>query len=246
MHYREQLIAIDGTGFCFSYGIETSTAQYQINREKLKIPEDSIVFASTANLFKLVPELRETWVKILAAAPNSVLMLMPFGPNWMNRYPGFAFVSELQATFEKYGVESDRLRVVKSFPNRAEVKEVLKVSDIYLDSHPYAGTTSLIDALEVGIPAIVWDGSTLRSRMGAAILKSLSMHDLIANSEESYIELAVALAKNSGLRLQKRREILHKMQQTPSFLDGRAYTTQIQSIFISLYKAWQSRRISYG
>ncbi len=246
LHYREQLITMDGTGFCFSYGIEPYTAQYQIDREKLKIPEDTVVFASTANLFKLVPELRETWVKILAAVPNSVLMLMPFGPNWMSRYPGFAFVSDLQATFEKYGVDGDRLRVVKSFPNRAEVKEALKVSDVYLDSYPYAGTTSLIDALEVGIPTIAWDGNTLRARMGAAILKSLSMHDLVANSEEAYIELAVALANNPGLRLQKRQEVLHKMQQTPSFLDGRAYTAQIQSIFVSLYKAWQTRGFFCG
>ncbi len=240
MHYREKLITLDGTGFCFSYSNEPYTAQYQINREKLQIPQDSVVFASTANLFKLVPELRETWVKVLKAVPNSILMLMPFGPNWMTRYPGFAFANDLQTIFRKYGVESDRLRIVKSFPNRAEVKEALKVSDVYLDSYPYAGTTSLIDALEVGIPTIVWDGSTLRSRMGAAILKSLSMYDLIADSEESYIELAVALATNPALRLQKKQEILHQMQQTPSFLDGRAYTTQLQSIFVSLYKAWQT------
>jgi predicted O-linked N-acetylglucosamine transferase (SPINDLY family) len=235
--YREKLIAIEGTGFCFSYRFEPYTAQYQINREKLKISEDRVVFASTANLFKLVPELIKTWAKILAAVPNSTLMLMPFGPNWMRHYPGAAFMDDVRTIFAKYGMDGDRLRVLKAFPNRADVKEALKVSDIYLDSYPYAGTTSLIDALEAGIPSIAWEGDTLRSRMGAAILKSLSVTDLVANSEKLYIELAVSLAENPNLRTQKKQEILHKMQQKPAFLDGQAYIAQIQPILLSLCKS---------
>lgn len=233
-HYRERLMVMDGTGFCFSYGNEPSTSQYHINREKLGISDRAVVFASTANLFKLVPELRATWAKILAAVPDSILMLMPFGPNWMSRYPGIAFVDDMSLILAKYGVAGDRLRVLKALPNRADVKETLKVSDICLDSFPYAGTTSLIDALEVGVPTIAWEGSTLRSRMGAAILKSLSMPDLVALSEESYIVLAVTLAGNPELRRQKSQEILHKMQQNPDFLNGRAYVKQIQPMLLDL------------
>jgi predicted O-linked N-acetylglucosamine transferase (SPINDLY family) len=242
-HYREQSIVIDGTGFCFSYGAESSTAQYHINREKLGISEGAVVFASTANLFKLIPELRETWAKILAAVPHSILMLMPFGPNWMSRYPGIAFVDDMNATLTKYGVAGDRLRVLKALPHRADVKEALKVGDICLDSFPYAGTTSLIDALEVGVPAIAWEGNTLRSRMGAAILKSLAMTDLIAYSEESYVELAITLAENPDLRRQKRQEILQKMQQNPDFLNSRAYVAQIQPVLLDLYERWRSLSI---
>ncbi|WP_019499631.1 hypothetical protein [Pseudanabaena sp. PCC 6802] len=242
-HYRERSIAIDGTGFCFSYGVEPPATQYRINREKLRIPDSAIVFASTANLFKLVPELRATWAKILATVPNSMLMLMPFGPNWMSYYPGITFVDDMNAVLAKYGVSGDRLRVLKALPHRADVKEALKVSDIYLDSFPYAGTTSLIDALEVGLPTIAWEGNTLRSRMGAAILKSLSMQDLIARREETYVELAVALAENPDLRRQKNREILQKMQQNPDFLDGRAYVAQLQPILLNLYEKWRSLSI---
>lgn len=242
-HYREQSIIIDGTGFCFSYGTEPSTGQYQIHRENLGIPESAVVFASTANLFKLVPELKVTWAKILAAVPNSILMLMPFGPNWMRYYPGIAFVDDMNAMLAKYGVGSDRLRVLKALPSRIDVKEVLKISDICLDSFPYAGTTSLIDALEVGVPTIAWEGNTLRSRMGAAILKSLSMPDLIAHSEESYVELAVTLAENPELRRQKNQEILQKMQQIPDFLNGQAYVARIQPILLDLYERWRSLSI---
>jgi predicted O-linked N-acetylglucosamine transferase (SPINDLY family) len=242
-HYREQLIVIDGTGFCFSYDSEPSATQYDINREMLGIPDSAVVFASTANLFKLIPDLRETWAKILAAVPHSVLMLMPFGPNWMSCYPGIAFVDDMNAILAKYGVAGDRLRVLKALPHRANVKQALKVSDICLDSFPYAGTTSLIDALEVGLPTIAWEGNTLRSRMGAAILKSLAMTDLIAHSEESYVELAITLAENPDLRSQKRQEILQKMQQNPDFLNSRAYVAQMQPLLLDLSERWRSLSI---
>ncbi|MEG4166984.1 MULTISPECIES: glycosyltransferase [unclassified Microcoleus] len=242
-HYREQLATIDGPGCCFSYTLEPYTPNVNFTRNSIGISEESVVFISSANLYKLVPELRETWAKIMAAVPNSVLFLMPFGPSWTNHYPGGAFVNNMKAVFAKYGIESNRLRVLKSFPNRADVKEVLKLGDVYLDSYPYAGTTSLVDPLEVGLPTVVRDGDTLRSRMGAAVVRSLSMPDLIANSEASYIQLAVTLGTNPELRQRYRQEIQQKMQANPACFDSVAYSGAIGKLFQELFGNWQSSHL---
>jgi len=242
-HYREQLAIIDWLGCCFSYTLEPYTLNIQLNRNSLGISEESVVFVSSANLYKLLPELRETWAKIMAAVPNSVLFLMPFGPSWTNHYPGGAFVNNMKAVFAKYGIDSQRLRVWKSFPNRADVKEVLKLGDVYLDSYPYAGTTSLVDPLEVGLPTVVRDGDTLRSRMGAAVVRSLYMPDLIAHDEASYIQLAVNLATNPQLRQQKRQEILQKMQGNPACFDSVAYSGAIGKLFQELFSKWQTSHL---
>jgi FkbM family methyltransferase len=242
-HYREELATVDGLGCCFSYTLEPYTPNVQLTRNSLGISEESVVFISSANLYKLVPELRETWAKILAAVPNSILFLMPFGPSWTNYYPGAAFVNNMQGIFAKYGVESQRLRVVKALPNRADVKEVLKLGDVYLDSYPYAGTTSLVDPLEVGLPTVVRDGDTLRSRMGAAVVRSLLMPDLIARDEASYIQLAVNLATNPQLRQQKRQEIQEKMQGNPACFDSVAYSGAIAKLFQELFSNWQTSHL---
>ncbi|MCW6052236.1 FkbM family methyltransferase [Lyngbya sp. CCAP 1446/10] len=242
-HYREELVTVDGLGCCFSYTLEPYTPNVQLTRNSLGISEESVVFVSSANLYKLVPELRETWAKILAAVPNSLLFLMPFGPSWTNYYPGAAFVNNLQGVLAKYGVESQRLRVLKAFPNRADVKEVLKLGDVYLDSYPYAGTTSLVDPLEVGLPTVVRDGDTLRSRMGAAVVRSLLMPDLIAHDEASYIQLAVTLGTNPQLRQQKRQEIQQKMQANPPCFDSVAYSGAIAKLFQKLFSNWQSSHL---
>jgi predicted O-linked N-acetylglucosamine transferase (SPINDLY family)/GT2 family glycosyltransferase len=239
-HYREQLATIDGPGCCFSYTLEPYTPNIKLTRNSLGISEESVVFISSANLYKLLPELRETWAKIMAAVPNSVLFLMPFGPSWTNHYPGGAFVNNMKAVFAKYGIDAKRLRVLKSFPNRADVKEVLKLGDVYLDSYPYAGTTSLVDPLEVGLPTVVRDGDTLRSRMGAAVLRSLSMPDLITHSEASYIQLAVTLATNPELRQRYRQEIQQKMQANPACFDSVAYSGAIAKLFQQLFHKWQT------
>jgi predicted O-linked N-acetylglucosamine transferase (SPINDLY family)/glycosyltransferase involved in cell wall biosynthesis len=239
-HYREQLATIDGPGCCFSYTLEPYTPNINFTRNSMGISEESVVFISSANLYKLVPELRETWAKIMAAVPNSVLFLMPFGPSWTNHYPGGAFVNNMKAVFAKYGIESNRLRVLKSLPNRADVKEVLKLGDVYLDSYPYAGTTSLVDPLEVGLPTVVRDGDTLRSRMGAAVVRSLSMPDLIANSEASYIQLAVTLGTNPELRQRYRQEIQQKMEANPACFDSVAYSGAIGKLFQELFGKWQT------
>jgi predicted O-linked N-acetylglucosamine transferase (SPINDLY family) len=48
--------------------------------------------------------------------------------------------------------------------NHEDVKTVLQLADIYLDSYPYAGANSMVDPLEVGLPTVVREGNNLRSR----------------------------------------------------------------------------------
>jgi Predicted O-linked N-acetylglucosamine transferase, SPINDLY family len=76
--------------------------------------------------------------------------------------------------------------------------------------------------------------------MGSALLRSLSIPDLIANSETEYINLAIKLATNSEFRKQKRQEIQEKMQQNPAFLDSRSYSAEIGKLFQELFQKWQN------
>jgi len=239
-HYREKLACIEGAGACFSYTFEPYTPTIQAARNNFGIPEQAVVFISSANFFKLIPELREIWAKIMAGVPNAVLVLMPFGPSWTNSYPAESFIRNMHAVFEKYAVNANRLKVLPSFPSRADVKEVLKLGDIYLDSYPYAGTTSLVDPLEVGVPAIAWEGKTLRSRMGGAVLRAISVPDLIVNNEASYIQLATELGKNSQLRRQYRDQIARNMANNPPFLDSRTFSAKIGNLFKQLFEEYQS------
>ncbi len=66
-------------------------------------------------------------------------------------------------------------------------------------------------------------------------MRELQVCDLITDSEEAYVQLAIALAKNPAFRQQKRLQIQQKMQNNPGFLDSRSYSAQLGTLFQELF-----------
>ncbi|MGL5080822.1 MAG: FkbM family methyltransferase [Microcoleaceae cyanobacterium] len=237
--YREQLLTLAGPAHCFSFAQIDELAKVNPQRSDLGINQQTIVFISGANFYKIIPELRETWAKILAQVPNSRLVLYPFNPNWTSRYAKVPFIKNLNQAFAKHGIEQSRLIILDTQSSRADIKEYLKLADVYLDSFPFSGVTSLVDPLEIGLVPVTKDGHSFRSSMGAALLRSLSLPELITDTEESYIQLAIQLAKDQQKRDQFQEEIRQKMGRNPSFLDSRAYSEKIGVAFRTLFQTWQ-------
>jgi predicted O-linked N-acetylglucosamine transferase (SPINDLY family) len=231
------LIRLEGAGFCFSYDAAKEPAAGRPTRRGCNIPEDAVVFASGANFFKIIPELIDLWRKILVAVPNSVLLLYPFGTAWASSYARMPLIEQLNKAFTREGPENRRLLIMKALPNRETVKEVLKLADVYLDSIRHAGGHSLIDPLEVGLPPVTIDGEFMRSRHGAAILRSIKADDLIAADEADYIRRAIELGNDASLRQKWRERIRIAMKANPEFLDSRAFGAQMTEIYPRLLEA---------
>jgi hypothetical protein len=196
----------------------------RFSKKDFNILEDTFLFVSGANCFKILPEMQETWARILALTPGSRLLLHPFNPNWTNKYPEMRFRESLMRTMERHGVEFNRLIVSnEKLPTRADVVALLAIGDVYLDTFPYSGSISLTDPLETGVPTLVCEDKSLRSRQGAALLRDLGVEDLITDSAETYISKAVELAKNPGLRLEIRQIISKAMRAKPRFLNPERY-----------------------
>ncbi|WP_414751966.1 FkbM family methyltransferase [Anabaena sp. CCY 9910] len=245
-HYREKLITLDCPPQCFDFATEEQiVATENITRESFGIDRSTIVYASGANYYKIIPEQEVTWAKIIASVPNSVLLLYPFNPNWSSSYPCIAFRKRIVNTFAKYGLSEDRLLILEPAPNRADVKERLKLSDIYLDSYPYSGMTSLIDPLEVALPTVIMEAEPSRSRKAASLLRQLEIFDLITDNEADYIQLAVTLGNNTELRQQKSSQIKTAMQSKASFLDSRSYSAKIGTLFQELFSNYIADSVSH-
>jgi predicted O-linked N-acetylglucosamine transferase (SPINDLY family) len=184
---------------------------------------------SGANFFKIIPELRHLWARLLAKIPESVLVLYPFGPAWSSSYPKSVFRDHFESTLSKYNVKKERLIILDPLPKREDIKELLRLADVYLDAVPYSGATSLLDPLEVGVPPVVMEGDELRFCQGSAILRELKVEELVVKSEEEYIELAGRLAIDNELRTDLREKILNRMLDTPPFLDPKGYARKIST-----------------
>lgn len=225
--YTERLSQIEGSVNCYAYQHDRDLGQVRITRNDLKCDSNSVLFFSGANCYKIIPELSETWAKILAAVPDSVLVLMPFNPNWSSSYSRQPFIDRIEAQLAAHGVGPGRLRVIGCVPTRADVHSVMQLCDVYLDSYPFAGACSFLDAVTVGLPVVAWQGAIARSRHALAILGAMGLEHLVAGSEEEYIRKAVDFGIQPPLREQARAAVTAAMHSNPPVLDTRSFGNRI-------------------
>jgi predicted O-linked N-acetylglucosamine transferase (SPINDLY family)/glycosyltransferase involved in cell wall biosynthesis len=232
--YREKLITLPGSGICFSYPIASASATVEPTRRSWGATDQSVVFVSSVAAFKIIPELRETWAKIIASVPNSILVLCPFGYGQEN-YPTMPFFNQMRSTFVKSGIDKNRLVMIRALPTRADCIKCLELADIYLDSYPDSGASSLVEPLQVGLPVVTREGQKNRSHISTALLKELQLPELVTTSENSYVELSIALGNNLELRQQYRTRLQQTMATNPKFLDSRAYSSQLGTVFEEIF-----------
>lgn len=238
-HYTEHLLTVDGPAHCYDFADAPPPAPSRaLSRAALGIADDAVVFASGANFHKIVPELEATWARLLAALPDARLILYPFNLNWSDRYPVEAFKARLGATLAAHAVAPERVLLFPTAPGRGDILERLRLADVYLDSFPFSGATSLLDPLELGLPAVIKDGVSFRTLVGPAFLRTIGLDDWVAPDPDGYVERAVRLARDPALRTATRAQVQAAMSQRPKFIDPRWYAAEVGAI---LQRIWRER-----
>ena len=84
----------------------------------------------------------------------------------------------------------------------------LQEADCLLDSFPFSGFNSLVDALSLSLPVICLRSPGLSGGLGAAVMESLNCaEECVATSPEEYITKAVRLSRDPLLRLDLRQRL---------------------------------------
>jgi len=245
-HYTEKLELIDGTAHCFDFGGDfPKVTSRRPDRKPAGIPEDVVVFASGANFHKIVPELLDAWLRILSSVPDSRLVLYPFNPNW-DGYSVDLFMTRLADSLRAHDIDLSRVVVLEAAPTWQAVVQRLQLADIYLDSFPFCGATSLLDALLAQLPIVAMDGTSHRTIQGAAILRSLDLGELVAKDANAYVKLAIRLAANRGHRKSLAKKIRAQMRNQPQIFDYRGYAKKAGRIFEQVWQAYCNRQSGPG
>ena len=229
--YTEKVGLLPYPGMCFSFPMRPPQSGQHLDRTKLGISADALVFMAGANFYKIIPEIRDAWAKMVARVPGSILVLFPFGPSWSSSYAVNPFIQDMHAAFQKQEVATSRLIVVAPFPSPSDIPPLLALADVYVDSFPYAGATSIIDALQSSLPTVVMSGEYQRFDQAAALLRDLGLNHLIAKDLEDYLRLTTELATNKEARLNLREIIRSKLADKPHFLDAHWYAREVAQQF---------------
>jgi predicted O-linked N-acetylglucosamine transferase (SPINDLY family) len=73
----------------------------------------------------------------------------------------------------------------------------LGLADVFLDTYPYnCGSTSK-DVIDAGVPLVTLRGKSMVSRMGASLLTTLELPQLIAHDMAQYKDIVLQLAQGT-------------------------------------------------
>jgi Glycosyl transferase family 2/Glycosyl transferase family 41 len=216
-HYSERLVEMQGPFQCFDFqGVADVNIEPNplLTQQLLKIPRGAVAIFSGAMQDKIGAQVLNAWGRILQAAPDTILVLYPFAPNWARSYDKAQFLAHLHERFAHFAISKDRLFLLEDLRPH-EVRQALSVADLYLDSFPYSGATTVVESLSCGVPAVTVAGKTQRGLQGASWLHTFGLDELVASSEEDYVEKAVRLAIDIDWRTQLRDRIATVLASEP-------------------------------
>ena len=155
-------------------------------RHALGLPADRFVFAAFNAARKISLDALDRWAEILRRSPRSILWVM---------IDGDLARSNFVAAFAKRGVSADQIIFASATGYDAHIAR-LQAADIGLDTFPYNGHTTTSDKLWAGLPVVTVKGSNFASRVSESLLTALGLPELVAETPDAFVDLAVALSED--------------------------------------------------
>ena len=199
-------------------------AERVFTRAELGLPSSGFVFCSFNANYKITPDTFASWMRILAAVPDSTLLLLADSP---------AAKLNLRRHAAASGIEPARLVFAGRVPY-ADYVARYRTADLFLDTSPYNAGTTASDALWAGLPVLTCTGEAFAGRMGASLLTAVGLPELIARDRPEYEQLAIALAREPG-RLAEIRGRLSATRASAALFDTPLLTRSLEMLYRRMY-----------
>jgi len=120
----------------------------------------------------------------------------------------------LETVFARSGLQFDDFVTFVPWQQEPEFCGWLQRADVFLDTIGFSGYNTAMQAVEHGLPIVTREGRFMRGRLASGILKRMGLSDLVAQTEEDYVALAVRLVQDAGYR----NEISERIEASRSLL----------------------------
>jgi predicted O-linked N-acetylglucosamine transferase (SPINDLY family) len=228
--YQEQLIRLPECGFCYAPGPAP-----EVSPEPPARQSGRVAFGCLNNPAKVSDEVLAVWSRVLAAVPESSLLLR----NWTSRS-----AEERTSHFlSGHGIAPDRLSFAGLTASRFDYLALYHTVDIALDPFPYNGVTTTCDALWMGVPVISLAGRMSVARQGVRFLRSVGLDELLAESLEDYVRIATDLAGDLARLAALRSGLRERMSRSP-LMNALRLTSDLEAAYRALWKNWLAARDS--
>jgi predicted O-linked N-acetylglucosamine transferase (SPINDLY family) len=168
-----------------------------------------VTFGSFNRIEKLRRDVIELWAKVLHAVPGSRMVI--------GSMPKDSVPDELVSWFADAGIGRERL----DFKPRSSVAVYLQQHyhvDICLDTFPFTGLTTTMQALWMGVPTLTLPGRTVPGRSGVTALGHVGLESrFVADDIDDFVRKGVALTSDLEALAALRAGMRERCLQSPMF-----------------------------
>ncbi len=192
-----------------------------------------ITFGCLHNFCKINPSVVQLWISVLSAVPHSQMIVLA---------PAGRHRSATAAQFEAGGIDPERLLFVSPQPHR-EYMAIYEQIDLALDTLPYNGHSTSLDALWMGVPVITLVGKTSLGRAGWSLLSNLHRCGWAAHDPFQFVRAATDLASDIEGLAAIRATLRSEMAQS-ALMDGQSFARGIETAFRNRWNIWRATQSS--
>ncbi len=186
-------------------------------------------FGCLAPQYKITTEVVEAWSRILKNSPGSRLILR----NVLLGQP--AARDFVHGLFARFGVDSERVELDGPAEHLTFLKRYDDI-DIALDTFPYNGGTTTMEALWQGVPVLTFRGDRWAARISSSLLVEARLSEFVAADMEGYIARAICLARDPGtpIRLEGLRRTMRQRLRAQPVCDVREFTRNMEEVYLRI------------
>ena len=191
-------------------------------------------FGSFQELAKINNSVLKTWARILSALPYARLRVQSVRLGYPDVMAAFAQhlrdAGLSDAQFQLFG-PATRDNYLAAY---ADV-------DLVLDTFPYPGGTTTVEALWMGVPTLTLATPGMLGRQGAGLLANAGLPDWICSNTDTYVAQAVAWASPEGERRQQlsdlRAQLRPQLLASP-LMDARQFAVDLDGALRGMWRVW--------
>jgi len=137
------------------------------------------------------------------------------------------------------GISRDRVRTC-GWKSSAEHLQLYNEVDIALDTYPYTGCLTTLEAMWMGVPVITLvgdDSAYFLSRAGLSMLSRVGLEFFAASTPDEYFARAVALSRNTEA-LAKIRASMRQRMADSTLCNAKAYAAGVEAAYRRMWRKW--------
>ncbi|MDO8264226.1 MAG: tetratricopeptide repeat protein [Gallionella sp.] len=193
-----------------------------------------VTFGSFNYLTKMTDEVVAVWARVLKSVPNSRLLLKT------KQLSDQVVCEKTRQRFVSCGIAPDRLLLGGTLASRDDHLAEYNKVDIALDTFPYPGVTTSVEALWMGIPVLSLQGDRFLSRTAGSISHNAGLPDWIAADEDDYVAKAVAFASNLKHLAALRAGLRQQVTASPLF-DAPRFARNFEDALWGMWQSYQAQ-----